>query len=77
MTSPDTNPGAGDTRSAVATRLTEVERRLAHLRERREARRDHAEDTVASQDGITDEHGYGHDTGHNAAEGNRRSSMGY
>jgi len=76
MTSTD-NPGLGDSPSAVATRLAEVERRLAHLRERREIRRDHAEDTVTSQDGITDEHGYGHDTGHNAAEGNRRSGRGY
>jgi len=77
MNSTDPTPAAGDTRSAVATRLTEVERRLAHLREQREIRRDHAEDTVTSQDGITDEHGYGHDTGHNAAEGNRGSGMGY
>jgi len=77
MTSTEPTTGAGDSPSAVAARLTEVERRLAHLRERREARRDHAEDTVTSQDGITDEHGYGHDTGHNASEQNRRSGMGY
>ena len=81
MTSPDptsdSTTGAGDTRSAVAARLTEVERRLAHLRGQRTVRRDRVEDTVASQDGITDEHGYGHDTGHSAAEGNRRSGMGY
>jgi len=77
MTSPDTNPGVGEPPSAVTARLAEVERRLAHLRERREARRDHAEDTVTSQDGITDEHGYGHDTGYNAAERNRGSGMGY
>jgi len=76
MTSTD-NPGTGDSPSAVAARLAEVERRLAHLRQRREARRDLAEDTVASQDGITDEHGYGHDTGHNAVEQNRLSGMGY
>jgi len=77
MTSTEPTTGAGDSPSTVAARLAEVERRLAHLRERRGARRDHAEDTVASQDGITDEHGYGHDTGHNAAEQNRRSGMGY
>lgn len=77
MTSTDPTTGTGDSPSAVADRLAEVERRMAHLRERREIRRDHAEDTVTSQDGITDEHGYGHDTGHNAAEGNRRSGMGY
>jgi len=77
MTSTEPTPGLGDSPSAVAARLAEVERRLAHLRERREARRDHVEDTVASQDGITDEHGYGHDTGHNAVEQNRRSGMGY
>jgi conjugative relaxase-like TrwC/TraI family protein len=77
MTSPDTNPGVGEPPSAVTARLAEVERRLAHLRERREARRDHAKDTVTSQDGITDEHGYGHDTGYNAAERNRGSGMGY
>ncbi len=76
MTSTDPTTGAGDSPSAVAARLAEVERRLAHLRERREARRDHAEDTVASQDGITDEHGYGHDTGHSAGE-KRRSGMGF
>ena len=77
MTSTDTNPGAGEPPSAVTARLTEVERRLAHLREQRELRRDHVEGTVASQDGITDEHGYGHDTGHSAVEQNRRSGMGY
>jgi len=77
MTSTDPTPGVGEPPSAVTARLAEVERRLAHLRERREARRDHAEDTVVSQDGITDEHGYGHDTGYNAAEANRRSGMGY
>jgi len=77
MTSTDPTTGAPDSPSAVTTRLAEVERRLARLREQREIRRDHAEDTVTSQDGITDEHGYGHDTGHSAAEQNRRSGMGY
>jgi len=77
MTGTEHSTDTGDNPSAVAVRLAEVERRLAHLREQREVRRDRAEDTVASQDGITDEHGYGHDTGHNAAEQNRRSGMGY
>ncbi len=77
MTSTEPTPGTGDSPSAVAARLAEVEHRLAHLRHRRELRRDHVEGTVASQDGITDEHGFGHDTGHNAVEQNRRSGMGY
>jgi len=77
LTSTDPTTGAGDSPSAVTARLAEVERRLAHLREQREVRRDQAEDTVESQEGITDEHGYGHDTGHSAVEQNRRSGMGY
>jgi hypothetical protein len=79
MTSTDPSTrAAGDAPSAVATRLAEVERRLAHLRELREIRRDHhTEDAVLTQDGITDAHGYGHDTGYNATEQNRRSGMGY
>jgi len=66
----------GEAPSAVTARLAEVERRLAHLREQREVRRDRVEETVQSQDGITDDQHYGHDTGHNASE-NRRSGMGY
>ncbi len=77
LTSTDPTTGAGDSPSTVTARLAEVERRLAHLREQREVRRDQAEDTVESQEGITDEHGYGHDTGHSAVEQNRRSGMGY
>jgi len=77
MTSSDSNPGVGESPSAVTARLAEVERRLVHLREQRELRRDRLEDTVESQDGITDDQHYGHDTGHNAIEQNRRSGMGY
>ena len=70
-------PGQGEAPDTVTTRLAEVERRLAQLREQRAIRRDHHEATVTPQDGITDEHGYGHDTGHSATEANRRSGMGY
>jgi len=49
---------------------------LTHLREQRELRRDRVEEAAPSQDGITDDQHYGHDTGHNASE-NRRSGMGY
>jgi len=75
-TSTDTNPQVGESPSAVTARLAEVERRLTHLREQRELRRDRVEEAAPSQDGITDDQHYGHDTGHNASE-NRRSGMGY
>jgi hypothetical protein len=77
MTITTTTPQAGDTPSTVATRLAEVEQRLAHLREQRELRRNHTHTSVTPQDGITDDHGYGHDTGHNATEQNRRSGTGW
>ncbi len=81
MTNADSTTGAGGNPSQVAVRLAEIDRRLEHLQEQREARRDRAAalaaDTVVSQDGITDDHGFGHDTGSSAGQGHRRSGLGY